>query len=127
MAKLDLGFRLTKIADIGYITVLYAMSALLIAKVFDRIAKQIDEENDEDISSLQLFLEITLYLWAAGAIVYIIRNIMPLLPSPFEGVYGLEHDKVKELGNAGVFIFIFFYFGEALKKKLTVLYNRLLL
>ena len=127
MVKSELGFRLTKIADIGYITILYAIAALILAKVFDKVSKVLDVEDDSKKSSPRLFFEIILYLWAAGIVIYGVRNLMELVPSPFDGVYGLEHLRVKELGNAGVFIFIFFYFEESLKKKMTVLYNRLLI
>lgn len=127
MVKSELGFRLTKIADIGYITILYAIFGLLLAKVFDKVSKQIDIEEDSKKTTLRLFLEIVLYLWSAGIIIYGVRNLMEFIPSPFEGVYGLEHIRVKELTNAGVFVFIFFYFEESLKKKMTVLYNRLLI
>lgn len=127
MVKSELGFRLTKIADIGYITILYAIAALILAKVFDKVSKFLDVEDDSQKSSPRLFFEIILYLWAAGIVIYGVRNLMELVPSPFDGVYGLEHLRVKELGNAGVFIFIFFYFEESLKKKMTVLYNRLLI
>lgn len=125
MAKSELGFRLTKIADIGYITILYAISALVITKAFDRISQSIDTEDNKTKSSSRLFFEIVLYLWVAGIVIYIIRNLMAFVPSPFEGVYGLEHLRVKELDRAGVFVFIFFYFGKALKEKLTILYDRL--
>lgn len=127
MVKSELGFRLTKIADIGYITILYAIAALILAKVFDKVSKVLDVEDDSKKSSPRLFFEIILYLWAAGIVIYGVRNLMELVPSPFDGVYGLEHLRVKELGNAGVFIFIFFYFEESLKKKMTVLYDRLLI
>jgi len=127
MVKSELGFRLTKIADIGYITILYAIAALILAKVFDKVSKVLDVEDDTKKSSPRLFFEIILYLWAAGILIYGVRNLMDLIPSPFDGVYGLEHLRVKELGNAGVFIFIFFYFEESLKKKMTVLYDRLLI
>jgi hypothetical protein len=127
MVKSELGFRLVKIADIGYITILYAIAALVTAKAFDLGLKKIDTTKDKEKSNLQLFLEIILILWAAGILIYIIRNVMEIIPSPFEGFFGFEHKRVKELGNAGVFVFIFFYFGEALKKKLTVLYDRLTL
>lgn len=127
MVKSELGFRLTKIADIGYITILYAIAALILAKVFDKVSKVVDIEDDTKKSSPRLFFEIILYLWAAGIVIYGVRNLMELIPSPFDGVYGLEHLRVKELGNAGVFIFIFFYFEESLKKKMNVLYNRLLI
>jgi hypothetical protein len=127
MKHSELGFRLIKIADIGYITILYAIAALVTAKAFDIVSKKIDTQRDEEKSSVQLFVEIIVYLWVAGIAVYGVRNLMELVPSPFEGVFGLEHLRVKELGNAGVFVFIFFYFEESLKKKLTVLYNRLLI
>lgn len=127
MAKNELGFRLAKIADMGYITVLYAVTALVIAKAFDYITKRVDKEPNKEKSSLRLFLEIIVYLWAAGIIVYIVRNVMEIVPSPLDGVFGLEHSRVKELGNASVFVFIFFYFEESLKKKLTVLYDRLVI
>ncbi len=126
MTKSEVGFRLTKIADIGYITILYAVSALVLAKAFDIVSKKIDKEPNEQKSSTKLFIEIIVYLWVAGIVVYSIRNLMELIPSPLEGVFELEHLRVKELGNAGVFVFIFFYFEESLKKKFTVLYDRLL-
>ncbi len=126
MLKSELGFRLTKIADIGYITILYAIAALFFAKVFDKISKQLDTEDNLQKSSPRLFFEMILYLWAAGVLIYGVRNFMEFVPSPFDGVYGFEHLRLKELGNAGVFVFIFFYFEESLKKKMTVLYNRLL-
>lgn len=126
MGKLEIGFRLVKIADIGYITILYAISALVVAKAFDIISKKIDTEPNTEKTSFRLFFEIVIYLWIAGILVYSMRNIMEFIPSPLEGVYGLEHLRVKELTNAGVFVFIFFYFGEALKNKLTALYQRLL-
>jgi hypothetical protein len=126
MKHSEVGFRLVKIADIGYITILYAISALLFAKVFDKLMKLFDTEDDAQKSSLRLFIEIIVYLWIAGIIMYLVRNIMGIIPSPFEGLYGFEHLRVKELDRGGVFIFIFLYFGEALKKKLTLLYDRLL-
>ena len=127
MKHSELGFRLVKIADIGYITILYAISALILAKAFDRVTKYFDTKDDEQKTSFRLFVEIILYLWLAGIIMYLVRNIMGIIPSPFEGLYGFEHLRVKELDRGGVFIFIFLYFGEALKKKLTLLYERLLL
>jgi hypothetical protein len=126
MVKSELGFRVIKIADIGYITILYAIAALVAAKGFDVAYRILDKKKNEDKSNVQLFLEIIITLWAAGIVIYLVRNIMELIPSPFEGVFGFEHRRVKELSNAGVFVFIFFYFGEALKKKLTVLYERLI-
>ncbi len=127
MVKNEVGFRLIKIADIGYITILYAISALVVAKAFDILSKKVDTEPNEQKTSVKLFIEIIVYLWAAGILIYGVRNLMELVPSPLDGIFGLEHIRVKELGNAGVFVFIFFYFEESLKKKLTVLYNRLLI
>jgi len=59
MVKSELGFRLTKIADIGYITILYAIAALILAKVFDKVSKVLDVEDDTKKSSPDFFLKLS--------------------------------------------------------------------
>ncbi len=124
---MGIGFRLTKIADIGYTAILHATFALVLAKVFDTVSEKVDTEENTHKTSLRLFLEVTLYVWAAGVTIYLVRNIMGMIPSPLEGLYGFRHFRLKELNSANIFIFVFFYFGESLKKKITVLYDRILI
>lgn len=121
-------FRTIKIADIGYISVIYFFVAMATLFVFDRIFGKFDEEKEKQKSKLRLAFEIIGLLWLAGATTYIIRNIVgDLIPSPFNGIGGFEHKRVKELTNAGVFVFIFMYYFKYLKLKMDAFYNKLVL
>jgi hypothetical protein len=57
-------------------------------------------------------------IWIIGVSTYIIRNIVELIPSPFEGIQGLIHKRVKELGSAGVYTLILMNSTAVLSNKL---------
>ncbi len=112
-------------ADIGLITVIYASIGLLLAKVFDRFDKPVDKEAEAKKSILQIFLEYALIIFFIGILTYIVRKIVSKIPSPFDGNYGLEHMRIKELGNVAIFVFTFLSFQDHLKEKTQVLFERL--
>ena len=71
-------------------------------------------EKEGKKSTWQVLIELILYLW----VIYIVRNIIPLIPFPLEGVYGFKHLKVKEVTGAGMFSVTFFYFQHYYKNKI---------
>ena len=99
----DLSFRLVKIYDIGYITILYFLTAflssLILCFLFSLYTKLVGRSKNISI----IILELVVLMWIVGALTYVIKNIVELIPSPFEGMQGLVHKKVKELGAAGVY------------------------
>lgn len=118
-------FQINKMADIGLITVLYASIGLVLAKVFDQFDMPVDMEAESKKPTLQVFLEYALILFFIGILTYIVRKFVSTLPSPFDGNYGFEHDRIKELGNVAVFVFTFLSFQDHLKQKTQVLFERL--
>jgi hypothetical protein len=119
-------FRTIKIADIGYISIIYFFVAMATLFIFDRLFGKFDEQKEKQKSKLQLAFEIIGLIWLAGATTYIIRNIVgDFIPSPFDGIGGFEHKRVKELTNAGVFVFIFMYYFKYLKQKMDAFYDKL--
>jgi len=120
----DLLFRLVKIADIGYITVLYFLSGFVVARLIDTYINKYDKAIEDKKSTLQLILEIIFFLWINGMLIYIIRNTMELIPSPFENIYGLKHDLLIELKYAPILEFTLLYYQVHLNDKLKNLYNR---
>jgi hypothetical protein len=118
-------FQLVKIADIGFITVLYSSIGLLLAKLFDSFDIPLDKEAEAKKSTVQIFLEYALIIFFIGVISYIVRKIVSKIPSPFDGNYGLEHARIKELGNVAIFIFTFLSFQDHLNEKTRVLFDRL--
>ncbi len=116
---------LVKMADIGFITILYASIGLLLAKVFDIFDKPFETKLEEKKQTLQIFLEFLFFIFLIGIMTYLAQQIVNSIPSPFEGQYGLEHHRLKALGNVGIFIFIFLYFQDHLKQKMQYLFDRL--
>jgi len=116
--KDEILFRLVKIVDIGYVTVLYFFVAIVLAKALDFFNGKITKEEEQKKSKLFRALELTLILWYTGVLYYIVRNLVELVPSPLDGLFGYQHALLKELKTAGIFTFLFLYFQKGIKDKI---------
>ena len=125
--KFNLRFRLVKMMDIGYITLLYFITGLIMALILDIIFEKFDAEEENKKHIGRSLLEVIGIIWMNGIIIYFIRNLVQLVPSPFNGLEGLNHFRVSELKTAAIFTFIFLSYQENLVQKLTFLYNKVLL
>ena len=124
----DMGFRTVKVFDIGYISIVYfllGLLATLLLKNLPFFGKDYDESKDRDKPAWQLFLEVLLLMWVVGVLGYFARNIAMFLPSPLNGVSGLNHLNVKELQHSFVFMFIVMTFNTPLVTKLRILYSKI--
>jgi flagellar biogenesis protein FliO len=121
----DILMRSIKILDIGYITVLYVTFSLISAVAIDKIMGEYDEKDEEKKPSWQLTLEFILAIWLYGVLIYIVRNLVELIPFPLDNFHGFSHMKVKELGSAMVFTFTFVLFSSYLKSKLDFYYKHI--
>jgi len=119
----DILMRSIKIIDIGYITVLYIIISLICATITDKVMGDFDEKHESKKSLWQLTLEFVLVVWFYGVLIYIVRNIIELVPFPLNNYYGFSHKKVKELTSAMVFTFTFVLFSNYLNKKLQFYYK----
>jgi len=119
----DFYVRSLKILDIGYITVLYLIIGLCFAKLFDTMYGKFDKESESKKTTFRHILELSGIMWLSGVVVYIVRNLVELIPSPVDHIDGFEHLKVKELKNAAVFSFVFLYFQSYFKNKIQYFYD----
>lgn len=130
MAKNELLYRSAKVADIGYITVVYFILSflvvLLIGIIPGSIGKDYSEELDKNKPTWELFLEVTLLMWLVGILNYFARDIMQNIPSPLNGIGGLDHSRVKEVDWSFVFLFIVLSFNNPLTGKLKLIFSRIM-
>ncbi len=107
-------FVLNKIAAIGYVTTLYFVFGLLLAKVFDGLYGEFKMEEYEkgDKSIFWLGVEIVFHMFVISVLIYVLRNIVTRIPYPLEGVGGYEHSRLKELQ------------GPAILSVITVMFQR---
>jgi hypothetical protein len=114
-----------KIIDIGYITVIYFLIGIVFAKLFDKLYGTFDPVAEKKKSMTQQTLELIGMMWVTGVVTYIIRNVVQLIPSPVDNLFGFQHLRVKELTSAGTFTFVFLFFQAYFKSKLQYYYNNL--
>ena len=121
----DVLMRSIKILDIGYLTVIYVILAIICAKLVDVVFGKFDEKTEKEKSLVRLSLEMVVSLWCYGVLIYTIRNIVPLIPFPLNGYRGFDHLRVKEVTNPTVFTFVFLIYSNLLRNKILDYYKRL--
>lgn len=120
----DLARRAIKIADIGYVTVLYFVIAFALGVSLDRAIGPFDAAAADRKPFARVMAECVAHIYLCGVVVYFARNAVERVPFPLDGVAGFAHGKVKELTNAAVFTFVFMYYQKNLRDKLMYLGGR---
>ncbi len=116
--KKEVIIRSIKMLDIGIITTIYFIIGYFVSWGVNKLYYNFDQ--NERRKKIVIFLEICMQIFVIGILIYIIRNIVQLVPCPFEGFYGYQHSRVKELSSGGIAIsFGVFYAQENIKAKLN--------
>jgi len=117
--------RIIKIFDIGYIAALYFILGIISIKLFDYVFGQYDPKKDDAKSIYQIGFELIGMIWIFGIFIYIVRNIVAGIPSPFDKLFGFDHYKVKELGFSTVYTLILMGFSYHFQSKMVHFNKRL--
>ena len=110
--------RSIKLLDIGYVTAIYLLVAVFLSNIIDRALTPVDESMERQKSLLRRTMELIGITWLLVATIYIVRNLVELIPSPFHGIAGFDHFRLKELKFAAIFIFIFLFLQTHFRDKL---------
>ena len=114
-----------KIVDIIFIGTLQFLSGFFVAVGIDRVLSKIDKEDEKKKSTAMLLLQILSLIILFIVLYYIIRNIIQWIPSPFHGIGGYDHTKVRELYSAPLLVYALIYYQTDLQAKLKELNNRI--
>jgi hypothetical protein len=123
--KKELIIRTIKIIDMGYVTMIYFVLGIFLAKICDKFLGNFDIEKEEKKPLYISIIEFLLYIWFIGVVIYIVRNIIPLIPFPLDGMYGFKHLKVKEVTSGSVFAISFIYFQTHYESKIKYISSKL--
>lgn len=120
--KTEVVLRSIKVLDIGVLTVLYFVTGYIISWGIDTMYGNFYER--ENYNKVQLFFEICGQIFIIGVIIYVIRNLIQLIPFPLEDIYGYKHAKVKEFHSGGVALaFGVFHAQDDIKAKLIYIFQ----
>jgi hypothetical protein len=112
--------RSIKILDIGWSASAYFIMAMFTLFILNKLIIYKEEEENKK-STVRLIVELLLYFWLIGVLIYISRNIYPLIPWPLDGVYGYEHIKTKEVTNAALYGTFLIVFNTNLQRQFNAL------
>lgn len=116
--------RSVKMLDLGYIGTGHFLVGFTLSRVLDNLGGAFDAEAEKEKSTTLVIVEVILLLWMNAIILYVFKNLLELVPSPFNGLGGFEHGRVKELKSAPLLAFALLYYQSGLQDKLKALYNR---
>jgi hypothetical protein len=122
--KKEMILRIIKIIDIAYIFSFYAAAGFFLSILLDKIFPKFVETEYINKSTKKIILNICIQFAVIGIIVYIVKNTFELIPFPLNGIYGYEHNKVKELKEALPLIYTILYFQYSLRDKLLFVAKR---
>lgn len=125
MTALGPKFVLVKILDIGFVTCIYFILGTALAILIDRHLGKFDDARASQKTILRLLCELMVHIYLVGIAVYAARNLVPLLPSPYEGLVGFQHARLKELNSATVFTTVCVVFQRHLREKILHVHARL--
>ena len=120
----ELLFRLIKITDMSYVTVLFFIYAYIVGYYLNEFFTYIYGTEFDKKTTVILFCEVMSQVVCIGILSYIGRNVVQSIPFPLDGVNGYEHSRIKELVN-GAFIPVFIImFQYSMQDKLAFIKNR---
>lgn len=114
--------------DIGIISVIYLLVGLIISDIINESFDYLDGTHDpNNLSTIYLFISSFAQFYIITIIIYIIRNFMEYLPSPFQNInnYNRTIDMIPELQGGIIFSFIILLFQSNLKDKLHIIRERI--
>jgi len=123
--KSEVRFRFIKIMDMGYMVILYFLFGIFLSKITDILFGEYNESEMKKKSTFRLTAEIVATIWFNMILFYIARNIMEVIPSPFNGLYGYDHSRLKEVTNTAILGLTYLYFQSSFRIKLNELNTRL--
>ena len=118
-------YRIVKIIDIGYVSMMYITFAIGLSYLYDTFLGEFNKEVQEKKSTVRILLELIAVFWVYGIIIYIVRNIVKMIPFPLNNIGGFDHSTLKDLRSAGMFTVVFFYFQKNIKARLQHVFDRI--
>jgi len=122
----NLLLRLIKFIDIGFLTIIYTFFAFLFAKITDRTLGPFNSTKESEKPKWKVTIELFILIWIFGLLMYLVRNVVILIPFPLDGFQGFSHIKVKELHVPIVFSFLYLLVGQHFRAKIQYYYNNVI-
>ena len=120
----DVLIRLNKMVDIGFITTIYFIMGAIVANMITGYQDKFNSKESDKNTLIKNIFSLVILIWINGVLIYFARNLIEIIPYPFDNFFGFQHKKVKELGAATAFTFVLLYYQPNLNNMMKYLKNR---
>ena len=127
MTAARLGYYAVEILDVVLVTIYYLVFGFAASLGINRVIEIFDEDAGkyQKFSTLRLGVEITLHAIVLAVIFYFLRNVVRLIPFPFDGTRNYNHSSLYEIDGGIVLVIVILFFPRQLIEKVGILQNRL--
>jgi hypothetical protein len=122
--KQDILIRSNKMIDIGFITTIYFIFGAIVANVITNFQTKFNSDEEDKKTLIRSSLDLIVLIWINGVLIYFARNLVEMIPYPFDNYFGFEHKRVKELSGATAFTFVLLYYQPNLNNIMKYLSAR---
>ncbi len=122
--KEELIIRSIKLLDIGWATTIYFIAAALSVFTIDKYVGKFNNAILMEEPTEKLIVKSIFYIWGLGILAYIMRNTIPLIPFPLDGICGFDHYRVNEVKTSALFMAAFVGMDSRIKGMYQLLQSR---
>jgi formate hydrogenlyase subunit 3/multisubunit Na+/H+ antiporter MnhD subunit len=120
----SIAFTITKICDLIFISFLLFFSALIISVTLNNICNFFyPKKNKSKKVDVSFISEIIFRITYIIVMCYVFRNLVEMIPSPFDGYNGFQHLRVKEISSGTLLTTLAFFFQNNLRNDASILGN----
>lgn len=118
---------LIKIFAIFYVAVLYTIFGIYITTLLDEYGFNdlLINNDDKHDSIFRLVFETSVVVGVIAVFAFIGRNLIQIIPFPFDGLLGFDYTNVKEVAAGSILLVFMFTFSASLFNKIELLRTKL--
>ena len=118
---------LIKIFAIFYVSVLYTIFGIYITTLLDEYGFNdlLINNDDKNDSIFTLVFETSVVVGVIAVFAFIGRNLIQIIPFPFDGLFGFDYSNVKEVAAGSILLVFMFTFSASLFNKIELLRSKL--
>ncbi len=85
----------------------------------------VNNDDDPQDSVFQMVWELGVMVGIIACIAFIGRNLIQLIPFPFDGIFGFDYESVREVTSGAILFIIMVNFSAMIQTKITNLQDKL--
>jgi len=122
-----LSYYAVEVFDVVLVTIYYLVFGFTASLAINHVIEVFDEDAGkyQKFSTLRLGVEIAAHAIVLAVVFYFLRNLIRLIPFPYDGLRNYDHSSLYEIDGGIVLVIVILFFQRQLIEKVGVFQNRM--